>query len=535
MIPMTLADIAQVTGGTLSESADPQATVTSYVEFDSRKITPGGLFVALPGSNVDGHDFAESAIARGAVGVLVAREVGVPAVILPPVEQIEGDNSDLAAGDPDGSARAVVAGMAKLAGHVARTLVDKHGLRITGVTGSAGKTSTKDLIANVLGHGGETVAPPGSFNNEIGLPYTVLRCTENTAFLVAEMSARNVGHIAQLASIAPPHIGVVLNVGSAHLGEFGSRENIAQAKGELVEALPADGVAILNADDDLVAGMAPRTHGRVVRFSAEHGGATGHGAAEYYATDIKLDDVARATFTMHSPAGGPQRVSLKVFGAHQVSNALAAAAVGIEAGLDAATVADALSNAHSVSVNRMDVNTRADGVTVINDAYNANPDSMRAGIAALGFTAAARPGVRSIAVLGEMGELGSDSVEAHRALGDELARYRVTHLVVVGESEETRVLAERAAGRGIQTHSAGGVDAAADIVSEIVRTAPPGEGNWRNRDDRDVVLVKASNAVGLWRVAEILLADGPAHPQQPNTVPHSPNIPITQPDQEDTR
>lgn len=510
MIPMTLGHIARVTGGTLSDSADPDATVTSYVEFDSRKITPGGLFVALPGSNVDGHDFAESAVARGAVGALVAREVGVPAVILPPVEQIEGDNSDLAAGDPDGSARAVVAGMAKLAAHVAATLVEKHGLRITGVTGSAGKTSTKDLIANVLERGGETVAPPGSFNNEIGLPYTVLRCTEETDFLVAEMSARNIGHIAQLANIAPPHIGVVLNVGSAHLGEFGSRENIAKAKGELVEALPENGVAILNADDKLVAGMAPRTRGRVVRFSADNSAAAQGETYEYYATDIQLDDVARATFTMHSPAGDPQRVSLKVFGAHQVSNALAAAAVGIEAGLDAATVADALSNAHSVSVNRMDVNTRADGLTVINDAYNANPDSMRAGIAALGFTAAARPGVRSIAVLGEMGELGSDSVEAHRALGDELARYRVTHLVVVGESEETRVLAEHAAERGIATYTAPDVNRATRIVGEIVRTAPPGEENWRSREERDVVLVKASNAIGLWRVAEALLADTPA-------------------------
>lgn len=509
MIPMTLAEIARVTGGTLSESADPEATVSSYVEFDSRKITAGGLFVALPGSNVDGHDFAESAIERGAVGALTARDVGVPAVVLPPVEQIEGDNSDLAAGDPDGSARAVVAGMAKLAAHVARTLVDKHGLRIAGVTGSAGKTSTKDLIAAVLSRGGETVAPPGSFNNEIGLPYTVLRCTEDTDFLVAEMSARNIGHIAQLASIAPPSIGVVLNVGSAHLGEFGSRENIAKAKGELVEALPSDGVAILNADDNLVASMAPRTQGRVVRFSAER--TSRGGDAEYFATDIELDDVARATFTMHSPAGEPQRVELKVFGAHQVSNALAAAAVGIEAGLDAATVANALSNAHSVSVNRMDVNTRADGLTVINDAYNANPDSMRAGIAALGFTAAARPGVRSIAVLGEMGELGSDSVEAHRALGDELARYRVTHLVAVGESEETRVLADRAFERGIDTRSAVDVESAAEIVGEIVSSAPAGEENWRTREDRDVVLVKASNAAGLWRVAEILLANDAPH------------------------
>ena len=296
MIPMTLRQIAHVTGGTLSPSADPDATVTGYVEFDSRKIADGGLFVALPGANVDGHDFAEAAMQRGAVGALVARDIGVPAVILPPVEQVEGDNSDLAAGDPDGTARAVVAGMSKLARFVAQELVDKHGLLITGVTGSAGKTSTKDLIANVLACGGETVAPPGSFNNEIGLPYTVLRCTEDTKFLVAEMSARGIGHIEKLTHIAPPAMSVVLNVGSAHLGEFGSRNNIAVAKGEIVEALQADGIAILNADDELVVGMASRTNAKVVTFSTQT-------KADYYATGIVLDDVARATFTMHTPGG----------------------------------------------------------------------------------------------------------------------------------------------------------------------------------------------------------------------------------------
>lgn len=497
MIPMTLRQIAEVTGGELSPSADADEVVTGFVEFDSRKITPGGLFVALPGSNVDGHDFAQSAMDRGAVAALVARDVGVPAIILPPVEMIEGDNSDLAASDPDGTARAVVAGMAKLAQYVAKTLVDKHGLVITGVTGSAGKTSTKDLIANVLMRGGETVAPPGSFNNEIGLPYTVLRCTEDTDFLVAEMSARGIGHIASLTHIAPPQIGVVLNVGSAHLGEFGSRENIAQAKGELVEALPERGTAILNADDELVAAMATRTSAPVVHFGTSPN-------AEYYATDIELDDVARASFNMHSP-GGTHRVSLKVFGAHQVSNALAAAAVGIEAGIDAGQVAEALSNAHSVSVNRMDVTTRADGVTVINDAYNANPDSMRAGIAALGFTAAARPGVRSIAVLGEMGELGGNSVEAHTELATDLDRYNITHLIAVGHSPEIQALLTAAAVHGISVANAAGVDEAVNAVTGILSTAPAGADHWHDRSDRDVVLVKASNAAGLWRVAEKLL------------------------------
>ena len=500
MIDMTLARIAEITGGRLSPEADPDARVTGFVEFDSRKIGPGGLFVAFPGARVDGHDYVDKAAQAGAVAALTTKEVGSPAVIVEKLPPREGDNSDLAANDPDGSAAGVVDGMSKLAAAVARELSDEHGLTIVGVTGSAGKTSTKDLIAAVLSRAGETVAPPGSFNNEIGHPYTVLRCTEDTDFLVAEMSARGIGHIAHLATIAPPKIGVVLNVGSAHIGEFGSRENIAIAKGELVEALPADGVAVLNADDDLVAGMAPRTAARVVTFSE-----TGNTKADYYATDVELDAVARASFTMHTPSGSPQRVELGVFGAHQVGNALAAAAVGVELGVDEVTVAKALSSAHSVSVNRMDVNTRADGVTVINDAYNANPESMRAAIAALGYTAAARPGVRSVAVLGEMGELGPDAVEQHALLADELARYRVTHLVAVGDSAPMAALHERAVANGINATTVSDTEAAAQAVGALLASPPAGEDNWHERSDRDVVLVKASNAARLWVVAEALL------------------------------
>ncbi|SDR87488.1 UDP-N-acetylmuramoyl-tripeptide--D-alanyl-D-alanine ligase [Corynebacterium timonense] len=503
MIPLQLREIAEVTGGTLNEHADPGAVVGGYVEFDSRKVAEGGLFVALSGARADGHDFASAAVDQGAVAVLAARDVDAPAIIAPAAQTRADDNSDLAANDKDGSVAAVVGAMSRLAAHVARELTSHHGLSITGVTGSAGKTSTKDLIAAVLSTAGETVAPPGSFNNEIGHPYTVLRCSPSTDFLVAEMSARGIGHIAHLAEIAPPRIGVVLNVGSAHLGEFGSRENIAVAKGELVEALPeADrgGVAILNADDDLVAGMAVRTNARVVTFS------TRSKNADYYATDVELDDVARASFTLHSPGNQPQRVRLNVFGAHQVSNALAAAAVGVESGVPAETVASALSGAHGVSVNRMDVNTRADGVTVINDAYNANPDSMRAGIAALGFTAAARPGVRSIAVLGEMNELGSNTVDTHRELGDELARYDVTHLVAVGQTPPMRALVGQARARGIATVTAHGVDDAAAEVQNILSAPPAGAEGWYERSVRDVVLVKASNSAGLWGVAERLLA-----------------------------
>ncbi|HJD77895.1 UDP-N-acetylmuramoyl-tripeptide--D-alanyl-D-alanine ligase [Corynebacterium pollutisoli] len=494
MIPLTLAEIAQITGGELTDGADPQARVTGFVEFDSRKVTPGGLFLALPGARVDGHDFAATATEAGAVAVLAARPVGVPAVVVTPTGRSD-SNADIYAHDTDGSARAVVEALAALAHGVVTRLPD---LTVVGITGSAGKTSTKDLVASVLRQAGETVAPPGSFNNEIGHPYTALRCDADTRFLVAEMSARGIGHIAHLAESVPPHIGVVLNVGSAHLGEFGSRENIAQAKGELVEALPDAGVAILNADDPFVAAMAPRTRARVVTYSTQQ-------RADLWADDIRLDDVARASFTLHA-GDTTAPVTLQVFGEHQVSNALAAAAVGIEAGLSVAQVAAGLSAHTNASAHRMDVQTRADGVTVINDAYNANPDSMSAGIAALAYTAAARPHARAIAVLGEMGELGEDAEESHRLLGEQLDRYRVGHLIAVGDNPNSRAMATEARNRGITTEIAHDVDEATRLVDAVLRTRPiehTGPGN-----PGDVVLVKASNALGLWRVAEQLIEKG---------------------------
>lgn len=492
MIDLTLAQIAELTGGQLHNVADPQARVTGGVEFDSRKLGPGGLFVALPGERVDGHDFAAQAVADGAVAVLAARAVDAPAIVVTPVDQTD-----------EAVAQAVVDAMSALARHISTTLTADHGLRIVGVTGSAGKTSTKDLLAAVLGRAGETVAPPGSFNNEIGHPYTVLRCTADTDFLVAEMSARGVGHIAHLAGIARPKIGVVLNVGTAHLGEFGSRDNIARAKGELIEALPAaadGGVAILNADDPFVAAMAPRTTARVVTYSAAQPAAPG---ADYYATDVVLDDVARASFTMHTPADDPVRVRLRVFGAHQVGNALAAAAAGVESGMSVPQVAEALSGHHAASANRMDVVSRADGVTVINDSYNANPDSMRAGIAALAYTASARRGSRAIAVLGEMSELGGDSVAEHERVGDELARFNVDHLVVVGTSPDARAMATSAGRQGITTCVAHDVNEAVREVEDILRAPNPDVPHAEA--DGDVVLIKASNAIGLWHVADALL------------------------------
>lgn len=504
MINLTLQEIAHITGGYLDGVEDPSTRVTGSVEFDSRKVGPGGLFLALKGARVDGHDFAPAAIDQGAAAVLAARPVGVPAVVVEPAGRVEGDNADIYAHDEDGSAAAVVAALSALATAVTEKLTAEHGLRVVGLTGSAGKTSTKDLIASILRSTGETVAPPGSFNNEIGHPYTALRCTEDTQFLVAEMSARGIGHIRHLASIAAPTVGAVLNVGSAHLGEFGSRENIAQAKGELVEALPpADrgGVAVLNADDPFVAAMAPRTSAKVVTFS------TSDASADYYATDIALDEVARPHFTLHSPGAEPVKVQLQVFGMHQVSNALAAAAVAIESGITANDVACALGGHTNASEHRMDVRTRADGLTVIDDSYNANPDSMAAAIAALAYTASGRPGARSIAVLGEMGELGDEARAAHAALGEVLEKYGVDQLIAVGTDANAHALAESGSARGINTRVVHDAAEATAAVRDIISTAPAGVEEWAHND---VVLVKASNAARLWRVAEELNSTGPA-------------------------
>lgn len=485
MIQRTAGEIADIVGGVLHD-ADPETTVTGPVEFDSRRVGPGSVFLALPGARADGHDFAQGAADQGAALILAARPVGVPAVVVEPLGA-QDSNADAFAHDPDGSGAAVLEATGKLA----RRDVDElaaDGLVVVGVTGSAGKTSVKDMMATILRTDGETVAPKGSFNNEIGHPYTVLRCTRETRYLVAEMSARGVGHVAHLARIAPPRIGAVLNVGTAHLGEFGSRETIAQAKGELVEALPAaadGGVAVLNADDPLVAGMAPRTRAKVVTFGVASE------TADYRATGVTIDDLARASFTLQCPGGSAHRVELKVHGAHQVSNALAAAAVGIEAGLAPATVAEALSDHVAASERRMEMRGRGDGTTVINDSYNANPDSMRAGVDALVLAADARDGATSWAVLGHMGELGDTAADEHAALAGYLADHGVDRLVAVGDGANARALADAAEAMGLNTVRASDPDAAAEAVAAELR---PG----------DVVLVKASYADGLWRVADAL-------------------------------
>ena len=461
MIPLTLGEVAAAVGGRLT-GADPSVTVTGSVEVDSRRVGPGCLFVALPGERVDGHDYAEAALRAGAVAVLATRPVGGASVL-------------------------VDDGVAAL-GRLARALLDRlPGAAVVGLTGSSGKTSTKDLLAQLLPAAGPTVAPEGSFNNEIGLPLTVLQADAHTRHLVLEMGARGRGHIAALCAIAPPQIGVVLNVGSAHLGEFGSREAIAAAKGELVEALPAHGVAVLNADDPLVAGMAARTTARVVTFGESVG-------AQVRATEVTIDAAGRAGFTLVTPEGSAP-VRLRLHGAHQVANALAAAAVGRELGLDVAALAAGLGAAVALSRWRMEVVERPDGVTVVNDAYNANPESVRAALKALVAMAGGR---RTWAVLGEMRELGAASATEHDAIGRLAVRLDVSRLVVVGDAAKPMHMGAALEGSWGE-ESVFVPDAAAALDLLRAQVAPP-----------DIVLVKASRAAGLERVAAGLLDDAAA-------------------------
>jgi UDP-N-acetylmuramoyl-tripeptide--D-alanyl-D-alanine ligase len=466
MIGMTVGEIARLVGGR-PHQIEPAKTVHGKVEFDSRKLRPGDLFLAIKGEHADGHDFAEAALAAGAVAVLCSRELQLPCIVV---------------GDP-------IAAITALATEAAHRLP----ATVIELTGSAGKTSTKDLLAQLLERHGRTIAPPESFNNELGFPYTVLLADESTEYLVLEASARGIGHIRQLTRIARPAVAAVLNVGSAHLGEFGSVAAIAQAKGELVEALPPDGLAVLNADDPRVLAMAARTAARVVTFGERPD-------ADVRAERLIVDGTGRARFEL--VAGGRRAsVALRLIGQHQVSNALAAAAVALQLGIRLPAVAAALSAAVPRSHWRMEA-TEVAGLTVLNDAYNANPESMRAALNSLATLAGrAGPGRRrSIAVLGQMAELGPESAAAHEAIGRLAARLEVSLLVVVGEP--ARPIANGAA-HGCwagQAHWVPDRDAAVRLLLPRLR---PG----------DVVLVKGSRAAGLERVAQALIADlGTAEP-----------------------
>lgn len=491
MIRLTLAEIAAITGGELrgpggpggpEHAAGPGPVVSGPVVIDSRRAEPGSLFAAVRGERADGHDFAAAAVAAGAAAVLGSRPVdGVPVIVVPDV------TAALAA-----LARAVLARLP--------------GATVVGITGSSGKTSVKDLTAQLTERLGPTVAPEGSFNNELGLPLTVLRADQDTRYLVLEMAARGPGHIAALCEIAPPRIGAVLNVGRAHTEMFGSLEGVAKAKGELPEAIGAGGVAVLNADDPRVMAMTGRTRARVVTFGAggdaagtgtgDAGAGTGAGTGirpDFRSEDVTLDDLGRASFRLVTPEGSAP-VTLRLHGRHHVANALAAAAIAAELGLSTPDIAAALSAARARSGKRMELHERPDGVLVVNDSYNANPDSVKAGLAALAHMSRGE-GRRGIAVLGYMAELGDTETASHEEAGRLAARAGVAVLVAVGE--QARPVLHGARGEKQWHGDAIAVPDARGAVAAVRNVLRAG----------DVVLVKASKAAGLGEVADGLLAE----------------------------
>ncbi|QIK83307.1 UDP-N-acetylmuramoyl-tripeptide--D-alanyl-D-alanine ligase [Sanguibacter sp. HDW7] len=463
MIELGIHEIADATGGRVL--GDTAARVTGPVVIDSRLVVAGALFVALPGEHADGHDFVAAAVAAGASVVLVSREVDAPAAVL--VEDVQ-------------------SALGALAREVLARLRAAGPLEVVGITGSVGKTTTKDLVGQVLAAEAPTVVPQGSFNNEIGLPLTVLESDASTRYLVLEMGASGIGHLTYLTGIAAPDVAVVLVVGSAHLGEFGGVEAIAQAKAELVAGVRPGGTAVLNADDLRVAAMASAAHGPVVTFGTVTG-------TDVRAQDVRIDRDGHASFTLVA-GDATATVALRLVGEHHVTNALAAATVALQLGLSPEAVAARLSDARAVSPHRMQVTERADGVTIIDDSYNANPDSMRAALRALAVLAGRER--RSIAVLGEMLELGDDSRERHDEVGRLAVRLNVKLTVVVGDGAwAIREGAMMEGSWGDEVAHVADVDAARTLLADELR---PG----------DVVLVKASHGTGVWRLADELAGTG---------------------------
>jgi UDP-N-acetylmuramoyl-tripeptide--D-alanyl-D-alanine ligase len=467
MIPLTLGELATACGARLvggPEGGAGSTVVDGPVTTDSRDCGPGSLYVARRGEHADGHDFAPSAVEAGAVAVLGERPVpGVPTLVVEDVQTAFG--------------------------RVARAVVDRApDLRVLAVTGSSGKTTVKDLLAAVLATSGPTVAPVNSLNGEIGVPLTVCRIDAGTRFLVAEMGARGIGHISYLTGIAPPQVAIVLNVGLAHVGEFGSVDNIALAKSELPRSVGPDGLAVLNRDDARVAAMAEGLACRVVTVG-EHEG------ADLRAVDVELDARGRASYTLARPGEPGVRVSLAQPGRHQVGNSLAVLAAATEVGVPLARAVEVLATAGPASRWRMEVTERADGVTVVNDAYNANPDSVRAALRALADMDVSG---RRVAVLGGMLELGDASADQHRAVGAVAAEVGVDVLLGVGELARDVVAGFEAGGGGDAAWVAD-TDAAFERLESVLR---PG----------DTVLLKSSRDAGLRWLGDRLSGAGDGRP-----------------------
>jgi UDP-N-acetylmuramoyl-tripeptide--D-alanyl-D-alanine ligase len=464
MNPCSLDDVARAIGGVRRARGDALQVWGAAV--DSRRTRRGDLFFALPGPGAGGYLYVGDALARGAHGAVVSR-----------ARRGDGlDDRSLIEVDDTGAA------LMGLARHERRHLP----ATVIGITGSTGKTCTKDFVAAVLAERFRVVASEGSFNNEVGLPLTVLGANAGTEALVCEMGSRGTGHIRLLCEIARPEVGVITNVGEAHMELFGSRAVLREAKAELVEALPPAGTAVLNADDGTVAGLRERTPARTIMFGTDP-------SADVRAEAVTMDGrTGQASFDLVLPTGAA-RVTLPTPGEHMVPNALAAAAVGWAFELPALEVATSLSSAR-ISPGRMETFETPDGLRVVNDAYNANPTSMAAALRAARWMAG---GGRCVAVLGYMAELGPIEAEEHLRVGKLVARLGIEGLVVVGE--EARLIARGAEREGVEPERIAECGTVEQAALAARRLAGPG----------DLVLVKASRMARLERVAEVLRSGEP--------------------------
>jgi UDP-N-acetylmuramoyl-tripeptide--D-alanyl-D-alanine ligase len=439
MIALTLAQIATIVGG--KTYGDSSQVITSAPVFDSRDAVKGSLFLALVGENSDGHDFTENAQSHGASGFLTTREVKGNGVIVTDV----------------------LLAVRALAAYVRNELPD---LKVIAITGSSGKTTTKDLLASILSSRAQCVSTKASFNNELGAPITLLECTPETKYCILEMGARHLGDIAALCEMAKPDVGVVLRVGTAHLGEFGSVEKIAQTKGELIQSLAPDAIAVLGTYDAYTKAMKSHHTGKIIYF-----GEDAHD--DVRAADVEMRE-ARAHFDLVTPEGR-DAVGMRLIGAHQVSNALAAAAVCTALEIPIEVIASGLSTADSASKWRMQID-EVDDLLIINDSYNANPESMKAALDSLVLFAQERGGA-SWAFLGQMHELGPQSNALHASVAAHAHELGIDHLVSVG----TRAFADGIPAMSPTTlHYCEDIEQALSLVSHCA----PG----------DVVLVKASRS-----------------------------------------
>ena len=476
---LSLSQIAAAVGGRL---IGPDATVTGPVVTDSRQASPGALFVAVHGERTDGHAHLGSAGALGAVGAIVS-DLKAARTGLSEEAAEAAEAEDLPMG------LVLVEDTVVALGALARThlaglrqgAVDRgERLTVVAMTGSVGKTTTKDLTRQLLAASGPTVAPRASFNNEIGLPLTVLEADESTRYLVLEMGASGPGHIAYLTDIAPLDAAGVLMIGHAHMGGFGSIEGVAAAKAEIIAGLRPDGTAILNADDARAAAMAELAPARVLTFSAQGR------QADLRAENVDLDAVARAAFDLHLPGlAEPRRVQLAVAGVHNVSNALAAAGLALAAGIAPELVAERLGSVSIESPHRMDVSELGGDLLLIDDSYNANIDSMTAALAALPALAGSR---RRVVVVSEMLELGESSAADHARTGELAAQAGAAMLIGIGSTQEAL---DAARARGVEVV---GFEDSATAISQIDALL----------SDGDAVLVKGSNGSGAWRLADHL-------------------------------